>query len=335
MLRPQLSIRLGPPAAATSRSLRPPRARSLLHQVSTNADSRQRRLCPGPSGLQLVQDAQEEMRQSAAAVLAVRQVSSSLRDRTSTRSQPGRRRLPCSYSRPSPPTPTPTDSDHAQYTRSTEGERAQAQLIDFPTALFLDPTILQNGQVDMPHATIPIPAHLLRILGDTDEIQLTASKYFSSVHTWIPFISKKRFYGTHLQPSFQAQPDLVLLLLALKLVTTPPHPRPRNPRTPLYHTVKHFYLDVESSSIFSLLVLQAGILLALYEILHAIYPAAFLSIGTCARYAYSLGINVGSSLNVTRVLTLVEVEERKRVWWAIVILDRYFSCFFLAPVTHC
>lgn len=79
-----------------------------------------------------------------------------------------------------------------------------------------------------------------------------------------------------------------------------------------YHAVKHFHLEVGISSTFSISVLQAGILLAVYELLHAIYPAAFLSIGACARYAYALGINVSRTADTRRVLTLVEVEERRR-----------------------
>lgn len=140
----------------------------------------------------------------------------------------------------------------------------------------------------------------------------------------MPFISNKRFYEIHLRSSFQSRQDVVLLFLALKLLTTfPPATNPRNLRTPLYHAVKHFHLEVESSTILSLPVLQTGVLLALYEIGHAIYPEAFLFIGLCARYAHALGINVSQNLNRRKVLPLLEVEERRRVWWALVILDRF------------
>jgi hypothetical protein len=237
-------------------------------------------------------------------------------------SQPGRRSLSCDYSRPGPLTPA-SKSDRVWYIHPDDEEEPDIQSIDLPTVLFLDPTLLQHGQVDMSRAALPVPAHMLHLLGNMEEMHLMASSYFENIHTWMPFISKKRFYGSHLRPSFQTQPDVVLLLLSLRLITTPPPPRPRNPRTPLYHLVKHFHLDVESSSAISTPVLQAGILLALYEILHAIYPAAFQSIGACARYAHALGINVSKSLNTRKLFTLVEVEERRRVWWAIVILDRF------------
>ena len=189
--------------------------------------------------------------------------------------------------------------------------------------LFLDPDILQHGQIEVSRAAMPVPPHIIHLLGNKDEIRVTASKFFDYIHLWMPFISKKRFYEVHLRLPFQSQPDIVLLLLSLKLTTTLPSGSTRDLRTPLYYAAKHFYLEVEGSSSFSILVLQAGVHLALYEIRHRIYTAAFLSIGACARYAHALGINVRKTLKSRRVLTLVEVEERRRVWWAIVILDRF------------
>lgn len=202
-------------------------------------------------------------------------------------------------------------------------ERLHAQAVDLPTILFLDPDLLLLGQVETLHTVQAIPQIVLQFLGGLDEIRLTADKFFGHIHQWMPFISKKRFYDLYMQPSFHSRPDVALLLLALKLITTLPLPHLPNPRTALYHTVKHFYLEVESS--LSLLVLQAGILVALYELGHGIYPAAFLSIGKCGRYAHALGIDTSRTVPATRVLTLVEVEERRRVWWAIVILDRYVA----------
>lgn len=66
--------------------------------------------------------------------------------------------------------------------------------------------------------------------------------------------------------------------------------------------------------------------MALYELGHGIYLATFLIIGSCARYVYALGINVSQSVSTKRVITLVEVEERRRVWWALVVLDRFVTC---------
>ncbi|KAL6899970.1 hypothetical protein GGI43DRAFT_384145 [Trichoderma evansii] len=238
-----------------------------------------------------------------------------------------RRNRPCEYWKPNIAKAThPTTASIAEREWDSsllDHERPQVQAVDLPTILFLDPDLLRLGQVETLHTVPVIPQHVLQLLGNLDEIRLTADNFFGHIHQWMPFISKKRFYNLYMQPSFHSRPDVALLLLALKLITTLPLPDQPNPRTALYHTVKHFYLEVEGS--FSLLVLQAGILVALYELGHGIYPAAFLSIGQCARYAYALGINTSHTVLATRVLTLVEVEERRRVWWAIIILDRFVS----------
>ncbi|KAH2141541.1 hypothetical protein KXV68_007517, partial [Aspergillus fumigatus] len=201
-----------------------------------------------------------------------------------------------------------------------EEQQRDARTVDFPTILFLDPGLLQHGQVDTAHSTVSVPPYILHLLGDLGEIRLTASRFFKHIHQWMPFISKKRFYDMYLQPAFHTRPDVVLLLLAQKLITTFPPAGAQSPRTPLYYAVRRFYVEVEGA--FSILVLQAGVLVALYELGHGIYPAAYLSIGACARYAHALGINLSHTVPTRRVLTFLEGEERRRIWWAIVILDR-------------
>ncbi|KAK1252169.1 hypothetical protein MKX08_003356 [Trichoderma sp. CBMAI-0020] len=238
-----------------------------------------------------------------------------------------RQNRPCEYWKPDLVTAShstiASTTEREWHSSLLDEERPQTQAIDLATILFLDPDLLRLGQLQTLHAILTIPQHVLQLLGSLEEIRLSADRFFGHIHQWMPFLSKKRFYDLYMHSSFHSRPDVALLLLALKLITTLPLPDLPNPRTLLYHTVKHFYLEVESS--FSLLVLQAGILVALYELGHGIYPAAFLSIGQCARYAHALGINTGHMVPATKVLTLVEVEERRRVWWAIVILDRFVS----------
>jgi hypothetical protein len=108
----------------------------------------------------------------------------------------------------------------------------------------------------------------------------------------------------------------------MKLIARIPPASSPSPRSSLYEATKHYYHEVEASDRLSLPILQSGILLDLYELGHGIYPAAFLSIGACARFAHTLGITDNRAVGARKVLTLVEVEERRRVRWAIVILDR-------------
>jgi hypothetical protein len=204
-----------------------------------------------------------------------------------------------------------------------EEQQRDVRTIDFPTILFLDPGLPQHGQVNTAHSTVSVPPYILHLLGDLDEIRFTASWFFKHIHQWMPFLSKKRFYDMYLQPAFHSRPDVILLLLAQKLITTFPPANAQGPRTPLYYAVQRFYVEVEGA--FSILVLQAGVLVALYELSHGIYPAAYLLIGACVQYAHTLGINVSHTVPTRRVLTFVEVEEWRRIWWAIVILDWYVA----------
>lgn len=232
----------------------------------------------------------------------------------------GRRNLTCQYDGP---TPNGTSSQGiTEQDSPDEKPGAEHQHVDYATMLFLDPSILQHVRYDVSVPPAPVPRHILDLLEGISELRASASKYFDFIHPWMPLVSKRRFYDLYLQPSFQYRPDIALLLHAIKLLTTLPPTQPRNPRTRLYNAAKHFYLEVEGSNSLSVPVLQAGVLIALYELGQGIYPAAFLSVGACARYAHALGIDTSRTARVPKTLTLVEIEERRRVWWAIVILDR-------------
>lgn len=96
-------------------------------------------------------------------------------------------------------------------------------------------------------------------------------------------------------------------------------PNERNPRTPAYLAAKSFYLDLEIQGVVSLQVLQAQILIALFEFGHAIYPSAVVSVDACVAYGKALGINWDADYP-KKPFAWVDREEQNRVWWAIVIL---------------
>lgn len=213
-------------------------------------------------------------------------------------------------------------------------DRRNVQSIDFPILLFLDSRVLQHSRKEGSGSSIHTPGHISDLIGDVTEIQILASHFFDTIQSWMPVISKKRFYNHYLYPLSPSQPDLALLFLCMKLISEVLPENTKNPQTSTYLTAKQFYLVLETAGILSIQVLQAGILISLYELGHAIYPSAFLSIGACARYAYALGINGNATSQISKPLTWVEQEERRRVWWAIVILDRFENPLFCPAVSH-
>lgn len=95
-------------------------------------------------------------------------------------------------------------------------------------------------------------------------------------------------------------------------------------QTQLYQDVKSFYHYVESQNGFSAQMIQALLLIAVYEIGHSIYPAAYLSIGNAARLGYAAGIHDRDAPQMLpRCTTWTEQEERRRLWWGVVFLDRF------------
>lgn len=133
------------------------------------------------------------------------------------------------------------------------------------------------------------PQDVLEELSSSEVIQEAVSTYFNTIHQWFSFISRKRMnLGISLAGG---GPDLTLLFLAIKLITTPPPPQPQSAdKLPLYWTTKHFSHRLEVAGTTSILYLQSQILIALYEYSHALYPSAFLSVGGCVRYASFLGL---------------------------------------------
>jgi hypothetical protein len=70
-------------------------------------------------------------------------------------------------------------------------------------------------------------------------------------------------------------------------------------------------------------LVQALILLALYEFGHGIYPGAYLTIGRAVRLATMIGLQ--SERYAKKLFvgpgTWTLCEEQRRAWWAILILD--------------
>ncbi|KAK1656472.1 hypothetical protein BDP81DRAFT_444976 [Colletotrichum phormii] len=133
----------------------------------------------------------------------------------------------------------------------------------------------------------------------------------------LPMISKKRIdMGLSLQ---NAGPDLAMLFLSTRLVTTPvTHGFDLNP----YREAKKSLARLEENGTISLILLQAMILIALYEYGHAIYPAAWMTVGSCARYSDIVGLAPGDFSALRQDTTWTEAEERRRVWWSVFILDK-------------
>ena len=120
---------------------------------------------------------------------------------------------------------------------------------------------------------------------------------------------------------------MALLFITMKLLTQA-HSNPiQKIQSTLYQTTKSFLASVEYHNAYSIHVIQAALLLAAYELGNSIYPAAYLTIGYCARLGHAMGLHSRKSpiQMLPRCNTWTEQEERRRVWWAVVVLDRFVN----------
>ncbi|PTB63383.1 N-terminal binuclear Zn cluster-containing/DNA binding domain-containing protein [Trichoderma citrinoviride] len=210
-------------------------------------------------------------------------------------------------------------------TSTTKKDRGDAHQLSFPSAntssiaeRFLDPDVFARAQLTVVNADVPVTDDIAQLVGGVLDIQATSAQFFKSVHTWMPIISKPQFCANLLNRLTYKRAELFLLVLSMKLCCA-------RRTTPLYETVKLLHFKIETSGVLSVLVLQAAILIALYELGHSIYPAAYLSVGSCARYATALGIDKSILLSSLGKTQWIEEEECRRIWWAILVLDRYLN----------
>ena len=117
----------------------------------------------------------------------------------------------------------------------------------------------------------------------------------------MPIVSKKRMdLGIPVQ---NGGPDIAMLFLAMKLITAQADEFADGT---LYSIAKGFLSGLEGSGVVSLLCLQAMVLIALYEYSHSIYPAAWMTVGACARYAEIIGLSCGE-MDVTFMHQVVRI----------------------------
>jgi hypothetical protein len=192
------------------------------------------------------------------------------------------------------------------------------------SVFFLDVGIFQQRGITAPKPQIVVPHEILHAIGDDMKIRAAIGAYFFSVFKWMGIVSKKRLYeDVGHQPSI-LEADVALLLLSMQLLNEKPIDNRETPRTTFYALTKEFYSSVESSGVGSIRLLQAGSLIALYEIGHAIYPEAYLSVGHCGRLGQAIGLHdtAGIPQLALQPDSWDEMEERRRVWWGVFILDR-------------
>jgi hypothetical protein len=192
---------------------------------------------------------------------------------------------------------------------------------NFPAEYFLDHEAFRKDYNITPTVDFDLAPSIADSIGNSISI---LTSYSEKVHWWMPIISKRHLLDTLQDPEAKLSADTRLLLLTMKILLwrASEHAN-ESPRTRAYITVKGVIHEVVSAGVLTLRLLQAQLLLTIYELGHGIYPAAYLSLGACSRYGIALQADKSIYPNTTYVdMREMEIEERRRSWWAVLILDR-------------
>ncbi|OQU99119.1 Fungal specific transcription factor domain-containing protein isoform 3 [Cladophialophora immunda] len=173
-------------------------------------------------------------------------------------------------------------------------------------------------------------AEAIKLAGPLGDIKHQTSKYFASIHIWLPVVSRVRFYDAvrRLPGDLSSRTAWILLGCTMRMIAYVPHDGTAtgtgNMNESLYRQVKRMLLLTELECKPSLDLVQAWLLMASYEIGHGLESAAYLSIGSCARLAILLGLERKFDGGANSTL----MEEKSRTWWGIVIVERHINLAF-------
>lgn len=194
----------------------------------------------------------------------------------------------------------------------------------FPAMFFLDHEIFREARPAIPQPQLPISKDVFADLMDLDHLGYLSDLFFDTIHTWFPIISRRRFELLLTEPGFKPSPDIALLIAAMHLLVHEDFKCCANTSSDIYCTVKNYAATLEVNALMTPQVLQSKVLIALYEIGHSIYPAAYLSVGSCAAFGKALGLDnrKDSPQMLRKSGSWTQDEELRRLWWAILLLDR-------------
>ncbi|KAK3615149.1 hypothetical protein LTR56_026772 [Elasticomyces elasticus] len=161
-----------------------------------------------------------------------------------------------------------------------------------------------------------------------EEARKIAQHFFRTTHHWFPVVSKMRVTRFLTGATSLIRADTIALIVVMRLLSQDPHSENCDS---MYRSLKLALSACEQRGQLSTDFVGAMILTAAYEVAHGMYPSAYFTVGSCARTCCTLGLHdkrYATQLPKQSV-TWTETEERRRLWWATLLLDRYINIGFL------
>ena len=139
------------------------------------------------------------------------------------------------------------------------------------------------------------------------------------MHKWLPVISRNKFHAEFINNQIPWSADFSVLLLAMFLVVWRPSPESGidDDRGNLHVVIKMLSAQVQAVLPPSMRLVQAGLLISVFEYAHGLKTAALLSITSCAKMASIMRANAHTSGEFGS-----ETREERNLCWGLVIYER-------------
>ncbi|OOF92585.1 hypothetical protein ASPCADRAFT_509512 [Aspergillus carbonarius ITEM 5010] len=152
-----------------------------------------------------------------------------------------------------------------------------------------------------------------------------AETFLSSCQRWVAIVHKTTFRERCSNLQVHGSRDFLLLLLAMGMITRPlmSGNEPDSLRESMYEALKRLFWDKDSVARPSVALIQAGLLLSVYEYGHGLLNASYVTISVCSSMAQVSGLcNVSQAPPLPRLGTLASQDEMLHTWWGIIIHER-------------
>lgn len=163
---------------------------------------------------------------------------------------------------------------------------------------------------------------LFEVLESHPNVDYFVSRYFEDVNTWFAIVDRSVFETQLKEFWIKPSAQIGALVLCMHLITRQ-HTNPIvGMSDSLYLHAKLMLSAVQSKTTFSIPMLQAQLLLALYESSHSMPQQAYMTVGNCCQISQAFGWHTkGFWSEQRRNMAPRELQHCSILWWAIVYLD--------------
>ena len=144
-----------------------------------------------------------------------------------------------------------------------------------------------------------------------------------TLHTWFPIISTTDLLARASQAFYNIEDMILILSVYLHADHADSTSRSGTSLSSVYDLVKEEWSRFQAAHDCSVILIQAGLLIAIYEDGQLLEDISRATIITCARMGFSLGLQNSLHSNIKAGSSGHDLEIHRRVWWGIIILERY------------